>query len=744
MKYTLFLCIGFCFFTLSLLAQKNNSSNKGLSPIDIDTAKVQQQLLLFVNQIDWSNIKGHYTNSNDLQQLNSLLSKAKGMKEEAKKTAVPKTSISGLYSFLDGDTTAVKVPLVFANLNASSSLNVLGIPLSLSGTAIFLNGKLDTKLSALRVNFDYQKHLESMKERLSDAQNLEKKLQGEINNPLQLSDLELKTVREEQLFQAYHKVLSNPIFVAQKQRAKQKLDSIQQYYFCRLEEFRDSTLKDTVLRAAISVKSFEQIESTFEQLWQSKKMYEDRLTMIEKKAEAYQKELTDLENPELLKKRLLANRKLPLLERIKTMTKDFDIGQYNMDVSDYTCKYLLLNGIRYHFDNQKQEIEIAYGKQHLGNPTNNGFIGNSFFEPFQSRTFLFLGIGTLLKDSTKLHFNLLKADDADASSDSSIFFPKHNFVIETNMERKISKLFAVNAELAFSQQSLYNSSATDAFQSKSPLAFKSHLVFSPAKKENINVQIGYFRVEPSFNTLGNPFLLRNREGLSMKMKLSLFKNKLISTTDMMYGFLINPTLIGMNTANNWQLNTALSWKVSQQSILTARYVPNTIWQQKGIQNTSFSSNIYLLQGNFNIKTKKTIHSLMISMTNLNQNIRTLDSVRINQSVYVSINHSVALSKKNAWQSMLLMGLNKNFDLTNAIFQTGFKRQDKKYTFDFNLQSVKRINDPDWMIGFHGGVNINWAKNFNLGVQFTTRQGISDHKLNHKFENFGTSHIRCSF
>ncbi len=517
------LFIGFSSFFCNIcsaqtIALQNDTTKASMTTTVLDTSEARLNLLNFYKKNkDWLGKAMPNNWVSSLENYNGLVAKAKDMKP--KKVAKRQSSAIGLsYSFIDSDTTQFDEPLTIGNINIQHSATVAGIPLNITGNAIFINQKFDKKLSNINVKFDYQKHLETIKSKMIDVNHLGDNLQGKINNPLAMGDIELKAVAEEKLFEQYQYIVTHPKFAEKKKQIRLKLDSMEQYFFCRVEEFRDSTLKDSVWKQRLSLQPFEDIEHKFQKIWELKQKHEHILQEIETKAKGYQKELEQFENPNFLIKKALSNKKLSFMDKVKTLTKDFDIGQFNLEVSDYTCKFLLINGIRYHYDNQKIGIQVAYGKQSLLTPINRGLLGKSIFEPFDGRKFIFLGIDKRLRDSSLLTFNFLKADDNGLLTDSTVIYPKHNVVLESIYEKMLNKKFGIDVSMAVSRQEFDDIPLNNVLVKKGlPLAINAHLLCTPFSKNQVRLALGYFRVEPNFNTLGNPFLLRNREGLSSKL-----------------------------------------------------------------------------------------------------------------------------------------------------------------------------------------------------------------------------------
>ena len=474
----------------------------------------------------------------------------------------------------------------YSQIYGHTNLQLGNLPLRLGGQLVAIDGQLDGRLSSFSFGFDAAAWQERMREKYLLPNDWK-----EVQQALNLSPNELKTLEEQFQFDIYRQIVSHPRFAELKATAQNQLDSLVAAQLDRV----------TLEKWQKTLHTIQKIEQRYQQLWDIRQQLspDETLRAIEAKAERLKQQWLALAQPDSLRQKLLNNDSLRLKEKCLSMTKAFEVGQFNLHDNEYTAQHLPLNGIHYSFTSKHLYGEIGWGNQAL----NSQFLPNLgalLLSRYQGQRFFFLKAGIGKQSHHNGSISLLRAKAHTSPKDSSFVFPKENLVIATSGAMALTKDLRLETDIALSEHDLIQLAPSDApasIPTTEKLAFEWRSVYQ-TKEEQLKVGLGYFYVGTAFTTLGNPFLLTGRQGLRLDLRTQLWERKLSIHLSGKYGWNTNGTL-SSNEFEHLQLRGELRWQWGRSQQILLRMMPNTFQQYQSEQVAASAQNtIYSVQGIF--------------------------------------------------------------------------------------------------------------------------------------------------
>jgi hypothetical protein len=612
----------------------------------------------------------------------------------------------------------------FMNANAQFNLKAFNIPFSVQSSAVFEQGRLRTDFSYTTVQFNWAQYQETLREKISVNTLKDYFPVDQLTNQLNMGKMDAETLMNDAKFEAYNALINHPKVQALKFKVQHELDSFANH--------TDSLVKSRAQKQIDSlgnIKQYiQQFEQTYETLWTQRKQIFSSIEALKAKLSDAEREVGNLTNPDVLKKKALQYKHFNLKERLALNTKGLDMGQLGVDEDDFTIKNQLLNGIRYDYEGEKKSLGFIIGNSRL-RPLESPIYYNPFHKTLLGRQFVYLKIGTITPDSGRVSFKILNVHKTNDTFFGGAFTPNYNTVVGISYDKKISKNWSVVTDFAYSNVRGDLLSAVERPQKFSDdLAASSSLFW--AHKTILKIGLGYFYVGSHFITYGNDFLLNNRNGLKVDAQTVLFKNKLRLNMSLKTGFLNDPSVLGLSQSVAVQMTTDVNWQMNKNGVIQFQYSPNTMTQTYGNANNGrgydYKTNIYLLSGIFNYQIGQNKQSTFVMLSNLNQQVDYFDSLHFHQTFFTNIKHESAITDKSSF----VVSSNLGFGDVFSTVQTGLIQSDvrmqlgKKWRVIAGLQAVKKTTDMTWRGGGVTNISFNFNKmSLRCGVIY--RKALAD-------------------
>lgn len=516
---------------------------------------------------------------------------------------------------------------LFTNLNLEAGVAVMGIPLQSSFNTVLKNGQLQRDFSTVSLRFDASAYREQLIAKYESVKEWGSIL-DESENMLSFSPAELEGLKNELRYEFYRQLRNHPKIQELKQTVSATIDSLQQSVDSTLVGMQDSVQA----KYGIAAEQLEKIEEQYNQYWEWKKSAENytELKAIKQKIKAAKEKWQAALDPTHQLQALLKNKALSKKEKWLAMTAGLEIGQFVLDQHDFTVNQMSVAGVRYQYQKDKYFGQVAYGKQYqkaLYHPLFNAPVANAL----TGRHF-WLASGGMQTAQQGISLTTLYATDRD-EPDSVFTFPQHNLVVATQAHQQIGRNFRVEGSAALSRNMIGQGNVpieTTTDQQAERLATELLLV---KEGERMTIGAGYFYTGRQFVSLGNPFLLLGRQGLSTKLSTNWWKGKVALNVEGKYGWSLDATT-DPSSFTEWQIKGELSVQAGKNGTITGQFIPNTLQQQQSETTLTSNSNIFALQGFFQHKIGKQRLLSALSFTNLKTDYTIGDTLQNDQRLYL--------------------------------------------------------------------------------------------------------------
>jgi hypothetical protein len=684
----------------------------------------------------------------------------------------------------------------FLNANVSLNLKLGELPFTLQGSAILEKGRLVTDFSYANFRLDISAYQEALKRKVGDKILKERFDYDKLTDKINLMGKDALVLKSDAQFNVYNTLITHPKVRGLRQNLEAKFDSIKGLLDSMVQS-KITTIKDSVLQnnlieqwsktpwrdsvtgdwqkqgeekiELLNVKfmaegdtmmnkitflkklmkmrqTLKSVETKYDSLWEERKMIMGKIEQVKSKVMGSEEEIKQLTDVNSLKNKILSNKYLTSKEKLLMNIKGLEMGQIGVDESDFTLRYKVLNGIQFGYEKEKREWGVLYGKTRIQNFDNPVYL-DAFQKTTLGRTFMYAKFSQLMGDSSKVNFSILNVDRSQDTVGNNLTSLNHNTVLSMGYEKNISNRISIETQIALSNtRDESGIRLGESGENWINNMAASNTLFWHIKPE-ISIGFGYYYVGDRFNTYGNDFLINNRNGFKLSAKSSLLKNRLKFKAELKQGDLNTPSVVGLSAYNIIQATTELSWVVGKVGSLSFQYIPNTLTERptnREGQGYDYTSNIYLLSGNFNYKIGKYNQKSFFSLSNLNQQLDLFDSLRVNQTEYINFRHESSLTYNMSMVLNTNLGLNENFGV-----KTGYNQIDLRYKFNKSLriivgaQMVKRLGDIEWRKGLVSNIHITLKKAaaLKIGVIYRNRK---DETKSSRNEWIGTTSISWHF
>lgn len=606
---------------------------------------------------------------------------------------------------------------LFTTVNVNAGLEVGGIPLQASGSTILKNGILQEDFSTVSLRFDAQAYKEQLFNKYLPVREW-KDLMDEQLNVFDFTPEELQGLKDELLFELYRRLMNDPRIQELQQEINTTIDSLEQQLDTTI-----TTVKDSIkAKYGIATEQLKKIEEQYNKYWEIKKSidnYKD-LKAIKAKIKAVREEWEKELDPEYQLNRLLKSGQLKAKEKWLAMTAGLEVGQFVLNQDEFTINQMSVAGVRYQYQKGQYFGEVAYGKQYqkaLYNPLFNVPIAN----PLSGRHF-WLATGGLVAEKQGLSVTALYANDRD-EPDSLFTFPKHNLVLATQGYQEIGKGLLLEGNIAISQGGLGQVDGLNEI-GRGQQAEKIATEFLLVKEGRLGtIGAGYFYTGRQFISLGNPYLLIGRQGLSTKLSTSWWEDRMSMNITGKYGWSLNGEA-DPNGFTEWQVKGELSLKVGKNSTITGQFIPNTLNQNSGEENFQSRSNIFALQGFFLHQLKNNRLLSALSFTNLKTDYAIGDSLRNDGRLYLYGRESLNMVAGKLVNLTYRIGGKKVNNIDDYLLQVDYDFPIKTMRVKLGTQLLRTPFAAEWQGGLINRINLPLGKLGAVEWQMTYQRALT--------------------
>ena len=637
------------------------------------------------------------------------------------------------------------LPSDFMNVNLALNLNLGGLPFSLQSSVVLENGVFKSDFSYTHLQFDVNKYKQDWQSKLSQKQ-LEKTFNFDgITEGVKLNRLDSSVLSRDMAFTLYSGVMNNPKVGQLREQLLVKIDSVKTKYLreflpkgdsLKLDSLKNIPLTDTAFWQSkltrVAQKEVDslakkqvvlnQVLSKYDSLWEKRKGDRQKLEALRSKFSNLEANMKKYENVDSLTKELLKSEGLKWKDKVMLKVKGLETGQFGVDEHEFLLKNQLLNGFKLDYQDKKREWGIIIGQSRL-----QALNAPIFYNPFQrltlGRSVMMLKMSQLLRDSSKLTFRLMNVHKTQDSLFQGSLTPNYNSVLGIGYDRKLSKNWGFETDIAFSNVRetaiISNENAQATPLSNRHWAASTQVNWQ--RFEALSLGLGYYYVGNGFYTFGNDFLINNRNGIKANLKSSLFKQKIKLDIEFKRGVLNAPQQVGLSQSALMQMRGSIAWLFGKNQSLQFQYMPNTMTERQvksDGRGFDYTTNIYLVVGNFNYNVGKMTQKTLVMLSNVNQQIDFFDSIKVAKTSYVSLRHEAVLGKT----SSIIFKMNGGLSALGEV-QTGQIQGDarflvaKKCQLTLGLQRIKKRIEPSWRTGIVGQMNLK------LSDKLVARAGI---------------------
>jgi len=602
----------------------------------------------------------------------------------------------------------------YSDFGMACPLPVKGIPLQVQGNAIFSNGQFQPHLSTVSVQFDPQQYLEGLRKQVEPNMDLSDFLQ-DPNALLDLSPLQQDMLDTELAYALYKQIIQHPNWVQTRLELQQQVETLRQ-------ESLNHAVLDTL---QVKLHQMDQVVQLYRGYWNTRKEIDFEVRkMTQAQIQTKSDQWSAASDPRRVRERLLQNKELSIRNQFLLRTKALDLGLFNLDDSDLTAQFLTLNGVQYAYDDQTVFGRFAYGSQSLTTrflPSLNAL----WLDRYLGRRFLFAQIGFQGKDSEqRTQVSFLKGEDRGNPSDTSYTLPRNNWVLSWSGQMKLAKQTYLQTQIALSDQDLQLGVIQDDEDQQLTSDKLSVALDLKYRFEALPIQLeaGYFYHGPQFYTMGNPFLLTNRQGIHLKTAMQALKDRLTVSLDGRMGQSIAASDYGFQ---DLQLLGTIQYRFKKQHLVSVQILPNVYQQHlEGFGEMVRSDQwIYSVQGQLFHTIKEAQLISVWSVSNLQnqfviQGNAVADPRTLRQFTYLFWQEMLLFERGHQIQFKAVAGIDDWVDqatVTEALVGLGFGFPWKSWSFNLGGEILDRQVLNTWQYG--GYTNLQWDSAFGLGLQF---------------------------
>lgn len=649
-------------------------------------------------------------------------------------TKEPQWNIETNNFYASGQATSYFGDGLFSNVRLEHRITIGGIPVGISGDLTLQNNRVNTRLSAIGISFDQTTLLDKYRGQIG-----EKALQESLND---FTDEQRVLLKEHLTVEATRQVFQSEQYIAGKNIFQRRLDSLSALVHSK----RDSALLDSLedIRKNIernerrvdslyngSLSKWDEIQQSIQEL---RGKVNERLQLLEEKMQAgsLHRYLDNYAGNQGWKSLLLN-------------VSRFQLGTFRLRGSSFDVSSIPLHGLGLEVRRNGYYAAVSYGREGRQQRSLPDYVQN-FRLTGEGRRILQVKGGVGVPEKSHLHVAFtsihLPGDTNDSIGPS---FPRRNVLVSLDSRYLVSERFFVELTGSVSNVDFTGKAHTkellenlygEAAQGRNNMAGLMRAGWRD-KKGQSEYTIGFQIVGSNFVTLGNLFLVNNRNAIRLEakqrflhsrgqLKLMYLKGTTNGTTD------VNPGI------RQDQFSGELSYRLNKHgSRVWANYSPSFYLQNApGSASTAYQLNLATVGTQWVFpRRNKGQWMTMMQLTNFADQSQYGDTSIVTGLWYGMLNQTYA-SEKYLVTALANVGMDKenlksvrdvNVDISQSFIL-------KHLQLSQGIQLVRRFYGSGFLAGSSGGIQLNVKNRFRIGLSGTYFIGISEGEANQFFLN----------
>lgn len=623
---------------------------------------------------------------------------------------------------------------LFSNLRVEHRVSIGGIPVGISGDLIIQNNKVNTRLSAIGISFDQAALLDKYWE-----QNEKKIIQESLN---EFSAEQKSLLKEQYTVEAARQILLNEQYANGKSIFLRRLDSLYNVVQSKrdtmlldsLENIRKNIEKterrvDSLYNASLS--KWNKIQQSIQEL--RGKLLERRQFLEEKMRDGSLHRYLDNYTGKQGWKSLLLN------------VSKFQFGTFRLRGSPFDVSSVPLHGIGLEVRRNGYYVSMGYGKEGRQYRNLPDYVQNLRLAG-EGRKILQVKGGIGMPERSHLHIAFSSIHlPGNTGNSTSLVFPKRNVLVSLDSRYLVSERFFIEMTGSVSNVDFTGKAHTkellenlygEAAQGRNNMAGLLRAGWK-GKKGQSEYTIGYQTVGNNFVTLGNLFLVNNRNAIRLEAKQRFLHSR--GQLKIMYvkGTTNNTTDVNPDIRQD-QFSGELSYRLNKHgSRVWANYSPSYYLQNApGSGSTAYQLDLATVGTQWVFpRRKKGQWMTMLQLTNFADQSQYGDTSIVTGLWYGMLTHTYA-SEKYLMTALANVGIDKenlqsvrdvNVDITQSFIL-------KNLQLSQGIQVLRRFYGSGLLAGCSGGIQLNVKNKFRIGLNGTYFLGISKDETNQFYVN----------
>jgi hypothetical protein len=608
---------------------------------------------------------------------------------------------------------------VFTTVTGNVSTTLLGLPVQLQCRLGIRGSSIIRDISGIQLKFDASKYRQDkVAEKVRAAKDYDEYLSALPNMPtINKSD------RDQLLNAGKADAVNGLLNHNEYWQERLKWQTALEYFnICLSDSICSQSDTAGYYKARQMLARYEQVSSYQDTLTVMRQRYDNRVRELEGVIQERKAQVKNFQWPSPFKPPISFTQK----ERFLSAIKAFDIGLFSKRISEYTLNAVPLKGMNYQFETRKIFGGIAFGKQNLSNGL-SAWNYASIWDTLNSGRIAIahFGLGDLSKNYIKVI--MLHGVSSTALDSNSLYLPRQNRVLALEAGKRVSKSFSTKLEYATSSQNYFSKQIDETYSnslldqySKSALSYD--LIYSEPKVRKYSVSFGYFHVGPWFYSMGDPFLILNRNGLKTTAKVALFKRKL----ELDCRLSINLT----QPDPNFKGSTARQTQFSGTARLNVKDVhiqimasPNRFRYNALSASSDVRNNLFLLSISTNHKLARHKNAVAVSVSNIVSESIFADTTGFYQNTFTTLSNMFFINAKSHVHVKGIYSKTSEVDRNSFSIEALFTQKIQKFGLGSGLQYAKLPIDLKPKVGWRLDVRIMAAKSFSLTFQGLLRKDL---------------------
>jgi hypothetical protein len=655
-----------------------------------------------------------------------LLDNFKDILSDAK-ISEPRWNIEANNFYASGQSASYFGEGLYSDLRLEHRAKIAGLPVGLSGGLILQNNRVNSRLSTISVEFDHESFLNKHRERLG-----ERAIQESFHA---LTDAQKRLLNEHFLLERARQTLLGEQHQSLKNTLAHRVDSLGRF----VPPKTDSTLLDSLQKEQ---RDIEKTERFVDSLYRASlsKWNETQQAIQEWRAKVMEQHQALEEKIETGTLHKYAEKKRGWKSWLMNISR-FQLGSFRLRNSPFDVSSVPLHGLGMEIRRNGYYASINYGKEGRQQRQLPGYVQNLRLAG-EGRTILQAKAGIGMPERSHLHLTFSSIQVRGATGDSIYAaFPKRNVLMSLSSRYLVSEQFFVEmtgsvSSADFTGAATSKELASGFYEGRNNTAGMFNVGWR-SRKGHSEYTVGCQMVGDNFVTLGNLFLLNNRNTLRLEGKQRFLHDRGQLKVLYLKGSTSNETEITPGVQQD-QFSGELSFRLDKRgSKVWARYSPSYYLQSApGSSSTVYQLNLATAGAQWMFKRgKKGQWATMLQLTNF-----------ADQSQYGDTSVVTGI-----WYGMLTQSYSSDKYMATVLANVGMDKDKLRSVKDFNLdisqswrmkslqftqgvQAVKRFYGSGFLIGGSGGFQFYLKGGLRAGLSGTYYIGVSQGETNQFYLN----------